>query len=459
MQLPNSICFVDLETSGMSSYYSRIIEIGIIKIENGKVVKKYKQLINPEKYIDPFITNLTGITPKMLENAPTFDSVKDEILEILKDSIFVAHNVRFDYGFIRQEFKKFDITYTSKHFCTVKLARFLFPTLKYYNLDSIIQNFGIECKNRHRAFDDALVLWKFYQHIQKKLSQEAILNAVSKAMKRPSVPVSISEEVLDSLPETSGVYIFYGANDMPLYIGKSINLRDRVLSHFSSDYLSSTDMRISNQASRVEIIETSGELSALLLESSLVKQKQPLFNRRLRHSRKMTILMRSSNNEYFSAKEQELENIPVEDLENILGVFRSRKQLKDFLYSLAKEYKLCLKLLNLEKTKNACFNYRLGLCRGACLNSEMKLRYNLRFEEAFYKHKIKPWKFNGPILIKEGGREGFIVDKWCLLGKVENEKRLFEISKEYVFDLDTYKILNRFIMSPKNFRKINLLQK
>ncbi|MDP2638434.1 MAG: exonuclease domain-containing protein [Candidatus Levybacteria bacterium] len=455
MKLPDSVCFVDLETSGISSYYSRIIEIGIIKVKNGKVVKKYNQLINPQSRIDPFITNLTGITQEMIERAPIFDEIKTEILEIIKDSIFVAHNVRFDYGFIRQEFKRHDITYTSKHFCTIKVARYLFPSLKRYNLDSIIQNFKIKCQNRHRAFDDAWVLWKFYQYIQKKLPHEVISNAISKAMKRPTVPINISEEVLDSLPETAGVYIFYGDNNMPLYIGKSINLKDRILSHFSSDYLSSTDMRISAQAARIETIETSGELSALLLESSLVKEKQPLFNRRLRHARKMTLLLKSEKDGYLTVKEEELENIQTQDLDRILGVFRSKRQLKDFLYSLAKEYKLCLKLLNLEKTKSVCFNYRLDLCRGACEEKEAAIRYNLRFEEAFYRYKIKPWKFNGPILIKEGGKEAFVVDKWRLLGRVKNKESLSEVSKKYIFDLDTYIILSRYIMSPKNLSKIN----
>ena len=159
--LPKSICFVDLETTGTNAYFGKIIEIGILKVENNKVVKRYKQLLNPQTYLDPFIENLTGIRAYELENQPTFESIKDEIYEILKDSVFVAHNVRFDYGFIKSEFRRAGITYKSKHFCTIKLARLLYPDLKKYNLDSIIQNFNIKCANRHRAFDDAAVLWEF----------------------------------------------------------------------------------------------------------------------------------------------------------------------------------------------------------------------------------------------------------------------------------------------------------
>ncbi len=446
--LPQSICFVDVETTGTNAYYNRLIEIGILKTIDGKIVKDYKTLINPQTYVDPFIENLTGISAKDLENAPTFETVAAEIYEILSDSFFVAHNVSFDYGFLRSEFKRLDIKLSLKHFCTVKLARLLYPALKRHNLDSIIENFDIKCENRHRAFDDAKVLFEFYKKSQRLIKDDIFERAVGIALRRPSVPLKITEEILDNLPETPGVYVFYGKDNSVLYIGKSVNIHDRVLSHFSNDHLSSTDMKISREIMRVEAIPTQGELGALLLESTMIKRHQPFFNRKLRNSRKMTILMKCiDKNGYNSVEIREVESIPASDIDKIIGVFKSLKQVKDFLYILAKDYQLCPKILKLEKTKKYCFSYQLNQCFGACLKDEPTLKYNLRFDEAFYKHKIRSWRFDGPIIIKEttGAKEGFLIDKWCLLGKINASSNWEDLSKEYIFDLDTYKILSRFI--------------
>ncbi len=459
--LPKSICFVDLETTGTSASYNRVIEIGILKTIDGKIVKKYKTLINPQTHIDPFIEQLTGIRPADLENAPLFEDVKDEIAEILADSVFVAHNVRFDYGFLRNEFKRCGTRLSLKHFCTVKLSRILFPDLKRHNLDAVIEKFGIKCENRHRAMDDAKVLYEFYKKSQKLVDSEVFERAVNIALKRPSIPLNISQDVLDNLPESSGVYVFYGEGDSILYIGKSINIHDRVLSHFSNDHVSSTDMKISKEITHIETIVTSGELGALLLESTMIKKHQPFFNRRLRASRKMTILMKCvDQNGYNSTEIKELEAISVTDIDNIIGVFKNPKQVKDFLYILAKNYRLCPKLLRLEKTKSYCFYYQLNQCDGACKNDELNLKYNLRFDEAFYKHKIRPWKFEGPIIIKENNhaKDGFVVDKWCLLGKINADTGFEDLSKEYIFDLDTYKILSRFITKRDKSLTINMLK-
>lgn len=463
MLLPKSLCFVDVETSGLNAGYNRIIEIGILKVSDGKLVKEYKTLLNPGTHVDPFIESMTGISSQDLEKAPYFEEVKDELLEIFEDSVFVAHNVRFDYGFFRNEFKRSGVSFKSKHFCTVKLAKALYPNLKRYNLDSIIENFNIECENRHRAFDDAKVIWEFFRISQEKISPDLFEKAMALVLKRPTLPTNIAIDTLDSLPETPGVYIFYGENGSILYIGKSINIRDRILSHFSGDHLSSIDMKISQQVSSIEHIETAGELGALLLESTLIKKHQPLFNRLLRHSRKIPILLKKTDkNGYNSVFISELDEIGGQQIENILGVFRSQKQTKDYLYSVAREYDLCLKSLGLEKGKGGCFYYHLGKCKGACIGKEMALKYNLRFDEGLYSKKIKPWQFDGPILIKEEGEQSelHLVDKWCYLGSIkDNTESLEELEREYRFDYDTYKILKRFVLDPKNQSKIALSKK
>lgn len=459
--LPSKICFVDTETTGTSALAGRIIEIGIIRMENGKKVREFKSLINPGRNIDPFITDLTGITNKDLENAPSFYEIKDEIADILNDSVFVAHSVRFDYGFIRNEFKRNGSSFSSKYFCTVKLARLLYPNEKRYNLDSIIEKFGFTCKNRHRAYDDAKVLFDFFKKAKKEIKKDLFEQAVMIAMKRPTTPINIPVEDLENLPENPGVYIFYGENGSILYIGKSINLRDRILSHFSNDHLSLTDMKISREIRSIETIETAGELGALLLESTMIKKHQPIFNRMLRESKKMPILLRKIDENGFNTVEvRELDSIEIKELDKILGVFRTDKQAKDFLYTVAKEYHLCPRLLGLEKGKGLCFYYHLKECLGACGGKELNLKYNLRFEEGFYSKKIRPWNFESPILIREEGEksEAHVIDKWCYLGSIKNEFDLEEIERIYRFDFDTYKILNRFILDPKNQKKITILK-
>ncbi len=461
MSLPTSLCFIDTETTGTNAAYGRIIEVGIIKVVDGEIVREFNTLLNPQTYLDPFIENMTGINSVELETAPQFYDIKDELLEILEDSIFVAHNVRFDYGFIRNEFKRVGIKFSCRHFDTIKLAKLLYPNFRRYSLDSIIENFGIECRRRHRAFDDAKVLYDFYNLSQKQIKPELFEQAVGIALKRTSIPIGIPIEVIDSLPESPGVYLFYDENGAPLYIGKSVNIRDRVLSHFSNDHLSLTDMKLSKQATQIEAIETAGDLGALLLESTLIKEKQPIFNRLLRESRKMPILIKTVDENGFNSVEiKTLSEIDSAEVENVLGVFRTLKQSKEYLYEVAKEYKLCPKILGIEKGRGACFYSYLDQCLGACKDLESPIKYNLRFDEGFYKRKIRPWRFDHPILIREEGEkeEAHVIDKWCYLGSIKSESDSIEdLKREYRFDYDTYKILNRFIMDPKNQKKIKVL--
>jgi DNA polymerase III subunit epsilon len=437
------LSFVDVETTGTNAVNGRIIEIGIIKVYEDRVVTEFESLINPELRIDPFIEQMTGIGLADLENAPVFAEVKDQIYEILYDSIFVAHNVRFDYSFIKNEFRRHEVSFKARHFDTVKLARTLYPGHSHYNLDAIMERHEITNKMRHRAMGDAKVLWEFFKKAKDTMEKD------------------VSQESIDALPESPGVYIFYGESG-PLYIGKSINLKDRVLSHFANDSESNTDMKIRMGVKSIEVQETAGELSALLLESFLIKKHKPLYNKVLRESKKMHVIVKGVNAAgYNTLNLTELESVPREDIANILGVFRSSKQAKDFVYGLAKEKKLCLKVLGFEKGKGYCFNYQLGLCGGACVERESCLRYNLRFDEAFFARKIKAWLFGGPVLIKEVGEktELHLIDNWCYLGSIKNESESIEdVKREYFFDYDTYKILKRHLSNPKNFQNVIVIQ-
>ena len=464
----NQLAFVDIETSGSSTTHDRIIEIGILRIENHTLVRTYETLINPQTVISPFIEDMTGIRGKDLENAPTFEEVKDEILEVLDDCIFVAHNVRFDYGFLKNEFRRYGVSFAPKHFCTVKLSRMLYPEYIKHNLDAIMERFGISCDRRHRAFDDAKVIWDFYQKIHAQLPVEKVQEALMIAAQRPSLPTHLPEDTIDMLPENPGVYIFYGENNMPLYIGKSINIRERVLSHFTNDHTSSKEMNISQQITGIETIVTAGELGALLKEATLIKEMQPLYNRHLRATKQLVIAQKVTNKEGFDTIElKEVSNIPADEIGSIVAIFRTKQQAKEKLTDIANKHALCEKILGLEKGKGSCFGYKIEQCHGACVGEEKPLQYNMRFAEAFYNSKIKSWPFSGPIVITEtdpftGLTESFILDKWCLIGESRGEgieeNQITEKPEEICFDYDTYKILVRYIFNAKKQGNIKLLK-
>lgn len=463
MPLPSTLVFLDTETTGGSLRTDRVIEIGMLRVENGKVVKKFTSLVNPQRYVPQEIELLTGISGAMVDVAPTFFDLKDQILEMLEGALFVAHNARFDYGFIKTEFKRLGINFSAKHLCTVKLSHNLYPQYDHHNLSVIIERFGFRIKNRHRAFDDAEVLWKFYKQIQKKFPLELIEAAVSKAQKRPSIPTGLSAEILDELPETPGVYIFYGDSGIPLYVGKSVNIRDRVLSHFSADHTSSLELKITQQIKSIETIQTEGELGALLKEAYLVKKLQPLYNRRLRQKNKLLVLKYTEDkNGYFSCSFGLQEVIDASEIDKIIGVFKSRKSLQEFLFAIAKEHQLCEKLLGVDKTSTSCFGYRLGRCKGACKGNEKPLFYNFRFMEVIGKMKFKKWPFEQPIIIDDFSDDGtscdsFIIDNWCVLGKVNSEGSKLETMLDIGFDLDTYKILNSCLHKTKYQKHIRIL--
>ncbi len=481
--LPTKLAFVDIETTGMRSTHDRIIEIGILRVENGELINTFQSLINPQTYIPKEITGITGISEDMLADAPTFRSVKDDILSILDDCTFVAHNVRFDYGFIKSEFIRQNFTYNARHFCTVRLSRFLYPEWPRHNLDALIQHCGIDCTNRHRAFDDAQVLFHFYKHVLASHSPEQLEKAFAKTIKKPSLPVNLPMQELDKLPDKPGVYIFYGnepkglkdpkniseqkKNSIPLYVGKSINIRNRVLSHFASDLSSPTEMRIAQQIESIETVTTSGELGALLLESKLIKEMLPLYNKRSRIKHELIALKsRMTKQGYLECYMEPITLIKPEKLDNFLGFFRSKRQAKAYLAAIAKEYTLCEKLLGLEKTSTSCFAYRLGKCNGACTAKELPIQHNIRLITAVNELKILPWPYKGPISIQEsemsGKKEYYIIDNWCYKAKVvvdEEGNINNDKNNEVYFDLDIYKILRQFIANPANQNKISLMQK
>lgn len=180
---------VDVETTGGSPVFSRVIDIGILRVEKGEVVEVFETLVNPESEIPEFITKMTGISQADVITAPIFDDIKDRVLELCVDSVFVAHNVNFDYGFFKSEFERVGYAFNTPKLCTVRLSRVLYPEHKRHNLTELIERFKFECKRRHRAFDDAKVLWDFLQLVSKQFSPEDLDIVVRRTLKELSPSV------------------------------------------------------------------------------------------------------------------------------------------------------------------------------------------------------------------------------------------------------------------------------
>ena len=278
---------LDLETTGATPLRDRITEIALIRFEHGHEVDRWETLVNPGMPIPAFIQNLTGITDAMVQDAPSFEQVAHKLDHYLDGAVLAAHNARFDHGFLKNEYRRMGATLRQKVICTVKLSRRLYPQHQSHGLDAIMQRHGLTCTARHRAMGDVELLVAYLETARQELGSEHVARVAGELMKGPCLPIGLDANLIDDLPDGPGVYFFYGANDLPLYIGKSINLRSRVLSHFSNDHGSNKDMRIGQEIKRVEWVETAGELGALLLESRLIKERQPIHNQRLRRARQL----------------------------------------------------------------------------------------------------------------------------------------------------------------------------
>lgn len=461
------LTIVDVETTGQSALYGRIIEVAAIRLEGGQIVERFQTLVNPERYITPMIEGLTGITNEAVADSPRFSRIARKLYKILDGATFVAHNARFDYSFIRSEFARAGIPFTAKCLCTVKLSRKLFPGERHHDLSSVIERHDLECASRHRAMGDAEVLLNFLRLAGEAIDHTALANVVHAILKSSSLPAGVEKTMLDGLPEAPGVYFFYGKQGELLYVGKSVNIRDRVRSHFSSDQSSAKEMTMCQQVQRVEHRETAGELGALLLESRLIKELRPLFNAMARRKRKLIVARRVTDRKgYYRVSLEETDFIEPQNTAPILAVFKHQKQAEEYLSEIARTHQLCHKLLGLEQGRSYCFSYHLKQCRGACAGEENPLGYNLRLEEAFGERRVKAWPFEGGIAIEEKSIEGtrgevFLVDNWCLLSSFRYSEFGIDdrVKGSHRFDYDSYKILSRYLMNNSHRRHIRQLRK
>ncbi len=452
-------CFVmlDLETTGGNATRDRITEIAAVRVENGVETARWSTLVNPQCRIPPFIQSLTGITDEMVENAPTFASVANNLLALLDGAVFVAHNVRFDHGFVINELARLEKTLKAKTLCTVRLSRKLYPQHKGHGLDAILLRHGLTTQARHRAMGDVDVVLQWLKIAAAELGDDTVRRAASELVQGSASIPPLLETPIEDIPDTPGVYVFYGDGPLPLYVGKSIHMRTRVLSHFQASAKVAREMRILTEIRRVEWHETAGELGALLLESRLVKEWQPLHNRQLRRERALcSWRLIESDQQRPLLTLVGLGERESAGTDNLYGAYRSKRQATDALRLLCEANALCPQTLGLEAGKGPCFSYQIGKCRGVCAGRESAALHLVRLRMALAAQRLQTWPFKGRIGIREhhpgtGRTDIHVFEQWCHLATVHDEEALHDLSESRVslaFDLDTYRMLVKRLCGP-----------
>ena len=440
------LVFVDLETTGATATADRITEIGIVEVSDAGV-SEWSTLVNPQARISEFIERLTGISNAMVAAAPTFDLVADEVMARLQGRLFVAHNARFDYGFLKNEFRRAGYDFRATVLCTVKLSRKLYPQFHRHNLDAIVERHGLAVADRHRALGDARLLRQFWQVLQREHDEAALAEAVAQLTARPSLPPQLDAGLVDDLPESPGVYLFYGDTELPLYIGKANNLKKRVLSHFAADHSSAKEMSLALQVKRIDWIETGGELGALLKEAELVKRLQPMHNHRLRRNDEVCAWrLRPDAGGVLRPELVALCAAGIGCDDELYGLFKNRREAERVLGDLADEHGLCRGLLGLEKLRGGqpCFGHQLHKCKGACVGKESGRAHNVRLLLALARIKLAAWPHPGPVGVREG--DGIhLLDAWRYLGSARSDAEIWPLLEAPLppFDADIYKLLRK----------------
>ncbi|MGQ0430737.1 MAG: exonuclease domain-containing protein [Gammaproteobacteria bacterium] len=433
--LAGAVACVDLETTGGHAVRDRVIEAGVVLLEDGAVVEEWSTLVNPGVRIPYAIQQFTGISEAMVADAPPFAEVAEALAARLQGRLFVAHNARFDYGFLRSEFRRLGRRLRAPVLCTVRLSRALTPAERGHNLDAVMSRWGIACEARHRALGDARVLADFLRLARERCAGPELGAIVRRLLAPPRLPPQLDPAIADELPEGPGVYLIHGEGDALLYVGKAKNLATRVPAHFAGPQ-ARREQELSHLARRIDWIETAGEFGALLTEARLVKERRPLLNRRLRGADEWWTVRLGDD---ASGARATIEPLAAgEDPGDGYGMFRREADARRALEGLVREHALCAKQLGLERGAGSCVAFQLGRCRGACAGREPAPIHELRVRMALAGLRRRAWPFDGPVAIRErdwrGVEDLFVFDDWRLEGGA--------------WDPDIYRILAGFFERP-----------
>ena len=385
---------IDIETNGGSLRQARITEIAILLFDGERVVDSLVTLVNPETAIPPYITRLTGIHDEMVAGAPKFYEIARQVVEMTEGAVFVAHSADFDYSIIRHEFRRLGYDYQRPLLCTVKLSRQLIPLQPSYSLGKLCAALGITIRERHRAGGDAAATVELFRRLLQLDEQRLTFGTLKRpahTYDNPNIPASL----IESLPAATGVYYFYNAERQLIYIGKSTNIRKRVVSHLLNAR-GAKAIAMRNEIADIDYELTGSELVALLKESAEIKARKPLYNQ----AQKRTYYP------YGLFADLQIDGYIRLVLRKVTGgsqpltVYTSRKHGIDHLYYLNETYELCLTMTGLHKGRGPCFHYAIRRCRGACTGKEAPEDYNERVRQALAAFNYQ----NQNVLIIDKGR-------------------------------------------------------
>jgi DNA polymerase-3 subunit epsilon len=449
---------VDIETTGGSPKNSKITEIAIYKHDGKQIIAEFSSLVNPEMQIPEFIVRLTGINDRMVENSPKFFEIAKQIIEFTEDCVFVAHNVGFDYGIIRHEFKTLGYDFRRPHLCTVRASRYVIPGKESYSLGKLVRSLGIEIKDRHRAGGDALATAHLFTLLIEKDSSDLatfIQQEVNPRILHPNLDL----ENLEEIPLKTGVYKFYNEFNQLIYIGKSKQIKNRVDQHLRNTK-TKKGIQMRQEITRIEFELTGNELIALLYESDLIKEHKPIYNRMLRKSSfPFGLFSYEDENGYkrlYAGSTTKSTEIP-------LTSFSTKKEGTQYLEYICQKFELCQKLCDLYPTNSACFHHSIKQCKGACVKEETTEDYNQRVTalidelmmngESFYiidkgRHKNE----KSIILIERGSFQGFGFAPYHFNSQpISRWKKFIEIREE---NRDTRTIISMYLRKHKSTLQI-----
>jgi len=444
---------IDIETTGGMANRSKIIEIAIAIHDGDKIVDTYETLINPESIIPPFITQLTGITQEMVVDAPKFYEVAKKIVEMTEKTIFVAHNVRFDYSFVKEEFKRLGFAYTRRQLCTVRLSRQAFPGLPSYSLSNLIRHFKLPCSNRHRAMGDVeATIVLFEKILSKETSEEQVTDMVNLGVKESLLPKNVSLEQLHALPEECGVYYLHDEAGDVVYVGKSINIKKRVMEHFSK--VTEKARKLQEYVDDISYEVTGSELIALLLESYEIKRLKPIVNRAQRRSYFPYVIYQYTDENGYICLDISKPTAKVRKGLKVIAEYPKTGSARGYMKRAIEAFELCPFHCNLERSSQPCFNYHLKKCNGACMQKESPEDYNERVEQAidylatifeedfFVIDRGRTTSEKSVVLVEQGNYKGY--------GFIEEEDMTgLEALRDTVHNVqgnpETAKIIRRFL--------------
>ena len=448
--LQQPLAVLALATSGLDPRRDGIWELALLLVDDGQVTARHYWRSFPPGGLPREVAQACGVLPCEVEGSPPFSAHAPEIAALLRGRLLVGHDLRRQLAFLRREIPGL----RQRQLCVQRLALALRPQ-QPADLDSLCAAAGALRLFRLRVQPDAELVWQCLQWL---LAQPAaqLQPALDSLARRRAVPVQLSSERLAGLPQRPGVYYFHAAASTAgemgplLYVGKSVDLRARIASHFRNDHASRRSLQIARQVAQIEIQPTAGELGALLLEAREIVRLQPLYNRQLRRQRQLLSWQLLETPDGVQPQLVDFRQIAPQQAH--AGLFRNQRLAKEWLSGLARERGLCPRLLGLEKGRGACFASHIGHCRGACCGRESRQQHDARLLEGCARLQLAAWPWRGPVALIErdaghGLTDWLVLDQWRWLGRAADlaEARALLDGPAVAFSRETYRILRSWL--------------